>query len=48
MIGSLGVLDCFLILVGVFWWEQYHDTAIPGTDYSDISNLGKSFLVVCW
>ena len=28
----------------VYWWEQYHDTATPVTDYSDHNNLR----CVCW
>ena len=33
--GSFGVLGRFLLLL-VCWWEQYHDTATSGTDYSDL------------
>ena len=30
------------------WWEQYHDTATSGMDYSDLSNFDKSLFGVCW
>ena len=43
--GSLDVLDRFL-LVWVFWWEQYHDTATSGTDYADLRNR-DNFCSVC-
>ena len=36
--GSFGVLDRFLISVGVCWWEQYHDIATFGRDYLDLRN----------
>ena len=35
--GSFGVLDRFLLLL-VRWWQQYHDTATSGADYSDLRN----------
>ena len=28
------------------WWEQYHDTATSGTDYSDLRNR-DNFCSVC-
>ena len=45
--ASLGVRNRSSLLF-VFLVKQYHDTAISGTDYSDLRNLDKSLFIVCW
>ena len=43
--GSFGVRNRSSLLL-VFWWKQYHDTAISGTDYLDFRNR-DNFCSVC-